>query len=99
MGSRGSVLPRDARGAPPPAFGPPPQPRTPADTASPPARADGFPHQYVPMRMERQPREGEVLPNERARLLRPYSVINVELYDDAHITMWIRGTAPPPATP
>jgi len=51
------------------------------------------------MRMERQPREGEVLPNERARLLRPYSVINVELYDDAHITMWIRGTAPPPATP
>ena len=62
-------------------------------------RADGFPHQYVPMRMERQPREGEVLPNERARLLRPYSVINVELYDDAHITMWIRGTAPPPATP
>lgn len=45
------------------------------------------------MRMERQPREGEVLPNERARILRPYSVINVELYDDAHITLWIRGAA------
>jgi hypothetical protein len=43
------------------------------------------------MRMERQPREGEVLPNERSRLLRPFSVINVELYDDAHITLWIRG--------
>jgi hypothetical protein len=44
------------------------------------------------MRMERQPREGEILPNERARLLKPYAVINVELYDNAHITLWIRGT-------
>ena len=44
------------------------------------------------MRMERQPREGEYLPNERARVLKPFSLINVELYDDAHITLWIRGT-------
>jgi hypothetical protein len=53
--------------------------------------ADGFPHQFTPMRMERQPRDGEILPNERARVLKPYSVINVELYDNAHVTLWIRG--------
>ena len=32
---------------------------------------NAFPHQYVPMRMERVGREGEFLPNEKARVLDP----------------------------
>ena len=58
------------------------------------------------MRMERQPRFGELLPNRRSRELRLHGVINVELHDDAHITLWIRGTpdirarrAAPPSAP
>ena len=32
---------------------------------------NAFPHQYVPMRMERVGRDGENLPNEKARVLDP----------------------------
>jgi hypothetical protein len=42
---------------------------------------NGLAHQFVPMRMERQPREGEVLPNARSRVLHP------------HITVWVRDTS------
>jgi hypothetical protein len=51
------------------------------------------------MRMERQATDGEVLPNARSRVLHPRSIINVALEDDAHITLWIRGTRTPLAPP